>query len=80
MQCKVFVHQRFHLPLKSSDQEIADFHAKLASKGVTGYAVGPIYMRSEKEIDDAFAYAKRVGVKLIVGVPNYELLPYVEKR
>lgn len=70
----------FHLPLNSSDQEIADFHAKLASKGVTGYAVGPIYMRSEKEIDDAFAYAKRVGVKLIVGVPNYELLPYVEKK
>ena len=70
----------FHLPLNSSDQEIADFHARLASKGVTGYAVGPIYMRSEKEIDDAFAYAKRVGVKLIVGVPNYELLPYVEKK
>ncbi|MEN6588622.1 MAG: sugar phosphate isomerase/epimerase [Proteiniphilum sp.] len=70
----------FHLPLNSSDQEIADFHARLASKGVTGYAVGPIYMRSEKEIDNAFAYAKRVGVKLIVGVPNYELLPYVEKK
>lgn len=70
----------FHLPLKSNEKEIADFHAKLASKGVTGYAVGPIYMRSEKEIDDAFAYAKRVGVKLIVGVPNYELLPYVDKK
>ncbi len=70
----------FHLPLNSSEKEIADFHAKLASKGVTGYAVGPIYMRSEKEIDDAFAYAKRVGVKLIVGVPNYELLPYVDKK
>ena len=25
-------------------------------------------------------YAKRVGVKLIVGVPNYELLPYVDKK
>ncbi|MCE5205225.1 MAG: sugar phosphate isomerase/epimerase [Porphyromonadaceae bacterium] len=70
----------FHLPLNSSEKEIADFHAKLASKGVTGYAVGPIYMRSEKEIDDAFAYAKRVGVKLVVGVPNYELLPYVDKK
>lgn len=70
----------FHLPLTSNEKEIADFHAKLASKGVTGYAVGPIYMKSEKEIDDAFAYAKRVGVELIVGVPNYELLPYVEKK
>ena len=70
----------FHLPLNSTEKQIADFHAKLASKGVKGYAVGPIYMRSEKEIDNAFEYAKRVGVKLIVGVPNYELLPYVDKK
>ncbi len=70
----------FHLPLNSTDQEIAAFHARLKSKGVTGYAVGPIYMKSEKEIDNAFEYAKRVGVKLVVGVPNYELLPYVDKK
>jgi len=70
----------FHLPLTATDKEIADFHAKLASKGVTGYAVGPIYMRSEAEIDKAFAYAKRVGVRLVVGVPNVELLPYVDKK
>jgi hypothetical protein len=37
-------------------------------------------MKSEAEIDNAFAYAKRVGVKTIVGVPNYELLPYVDKK
>ena len=47
---------------------------------MTGYAVGPIYMKSESEIDKAFEYAKRVGVKLIIGVPNYELLPYVDKK
>jgi sugar phosphate isomerase/epimerase len=70
----------FHLPLDSSETQIAAFHAKLASKGVTGYAVGPIYMKSEADIDKGFAYAKRVGVKLIVGVPNYELLPYVDKK
>lgn len=70
----------FHLSLKSTDAEIAAFHAKLKESGVTGYAVGPIYMKTEAEIDNAFAYAKRVGVKLIVGVPNYELLPYVDKK
>ncbi len=70
----------FHLPFKSTDAEIAAFHAKLKEKGVTGYAVGPIYMKSEAEIDNAFEYAKRVGVKLIVGVPNSELLPYVDKK
>lgn len=70
----------FHLPLNSTDEQIAAFHAKLKEFDVTGYAVGPIYMRSEEEIDRAFEYAKRVGVKLIVGVPNYELLPYVDKK
>ncbi|MGI6573443.1 MAG: sugar phosphate isomerase/epimerase family protein [Fermentimonas sp.] len=70
----------FHLPLDSSDEQIAAFKEKLASKGVTGYAVGPIYMRSEEEVDRAFEYAHRVGVKLIVGVPQYELLPYVEQK
>jgi len=70
----------FHLPLNSTDEQIRDFHAKLAEKDITGYAVGPIYMKSEAEVDRAFDYAKRVGVKLIVSVPNYELLPYVEKK
>ena len=59
----------FHLPLKSTDAEIAAFHEKCKSFGVTGYGVGPIYMSSEQEVDDAFAYAKRVGVKTLVGVP-----------
>lgn len=70
----------FHLPFNSTDQEIAGFHDKLKTKGITGYAVGPIYMKTEEEVDRAFDYAKRVGVKLIVGVPNYELLSYVDKK
>jgi len=70
----------FHLPMASTDAQIAEFQAKLKENDVTGYAVGPIYMKSEKDIDNAFEYAKRVGVKLIVGVPNYDLLPYVDKK
>jgi len=70
----------FHLPFNSTDEQIAAFHQKLRDKGVTGYGVGPIYMKSEAEIDRAFEYARRVGVKLIVGVPNYDLLPYVDKK
>lgn len=70
----------FHLPFKSTDAEIKAFHAKLADYGVVGYAVGPIYMRSKDEVDNAFEYAKRVGVRIIVGVPNYELLPYVNEK
>jgi sugar phosphate isomerase/epimerase len=70
----------FHLPLDAGEEQIKAFHAKCAEYEVTGYAVGPIYMKSEAEIDRAFEYAKRAGVKLIVGVPNYELLPYVDKK
>lgn len=70
----------FHLPLNSTDEQIAAFHARLAASDVTGYAVGPIYMKTEAEADRAFDYARRVGVKLIVGVPNVELLPYIEQK
>jgi sugar phosphate isomerase/epimerase len=70
----------FHLPMNSTDEQIAAFHEKLKAKGVTGYAVGPIYMKSKGQIDTAFAYAKRVGVTLIIGVPNYDLLPYVDQK
>ena len=70
----------FHLPFKSTDAEIKAFHEKLAEYGVVGYAVGPIYMRSKEEIDNAFEYAKRVGVRVVVGVPTYELLPYVNEK
>lgn len=70
---KVDVHylciKDFHLPLKSTDEEIAAFHAKCRSFNVTGYGVGPIYMGTPQEVNDAFAYARRVGVKLLVGVP-----------
>lgn len=70
----------FHLPLNSTEEQIKAFHEKCASYGVTGYAVGPIYMRKKEEIDNAFEYAKKVGVKLIVGVPNYDMLPYVDQK
>lgn len=70
----------FHLPIESTDEEIAAFHEKLAEYDVKGYAVGPLYMKSEADIDKYFEYAKRVGVETIVGVPAYELLPYVDKK
>jgi len=72
--------KNFHLPLNSTDEQIAAFHKKLKDYDVTGYAVGPLYMKTEAEVDKVFDYARRVGVKLIVGVPNYELLPYVDKK
>jgi len=71
----------FHLPLKSTKEECDAFQAKLKSHGITGYGVGPIYMdKSLSQIDEAFEYARRAGVKIIVGIPRYEDLPYVDKK
>jgi inosose dehydratase len=59
----------FHLPLNSTPEQIAAFHEKCKSFGVTGYGVGPIYMNSADEAKRAFEYAKKCGVKVLVGVP-----------
>ncbi|GAB3511444.1 hypothetical protein GCM10027341_50930 [Spirosoma knui] len=84
MMKKVDVHylciKDFHLPYNSTAEQISAFHDTLKKSGVTGYAVGPIYQKTTQEVDNAFDYAKRVGVKLIVGVPNAELLSYVDKK
>jgi inosose dehydratase len=81
MQISYLCIKDFHLPFKSSTDEIAAFHQKLAEAGVKGYAVGPIYMnKSIEEIDNAFEYAKRVGVDLIVGIPRKEDLAYISKK
>lgn len=72
--------KNFHLPLTSTDEEIKAFHAKLDSYDVKGYAVGPLYMKTKDEADKVFEYAKRVGVNTIVGVPTYDLLPYVSNK
>lgn len=70
----------FHLPYNSTAEQITAFHQKLKDAGVTGYAVGPIYTKTHQEIDNAFDYAKRVGVDLIVGIPNHDDLKYVEQK
>ena len=62
----------FHLPFKSTDAQIAGFKQKCADNGVTGYGLGPVYMDSQEKAKETFEFAKRVGVKTVVGVP-YEM-------
>lgn len=70
----------FHLPLASTQEVIERTLAKMKSFGVEPYGVGPIYLKSEEAVDQAFSYAKMVGVNVLVGVPDAQLLPYVEKK
>jgi inosose dehydratase len=72
--------KEFHLPLNSSDEKIKSVMAQFAAANINVYAVGVIYMKTKQAVDEAFSYAKKVGVKLIVGVPNYDLIDYTEQK
>jgi inosose dehydratase len=69
-----------HLPMNSTDEQIADYKSELANAGITPVSVGLIYMNKKEEVDEAFEYAKRLDVKLIIGTPKHELLSYVEQK
>lgn len=68
-----------HLPLTSTPEQISEAVAKVKAAGLTLYGVGVIYMKSEEEVKRAFNYAKQMGISTIIGVPNHELLPLVDK-
>ena len=70
----------FHMPMNSTQQEINAVIEKFKSAGINVYTVGVVYMKTQESVDQAFEYAKMAGVKMIVGAPDYELLPYVEKK
>lgn len=70
----------FHLPLNSSEEKIKTVLSQFAAADIKVYAVGVIYMKTQEAVDTAFDYAKRVGVDMIVGVPNYDLLDYTEQK
>lgn len=71
--------KNFHLSLDASDSEILTTISKLKRAGLNIYGGGVIYMKNEAEVKNAFRYAKAAGMKMIIGVPNHELLPLVEK-
>jgi len=70
----------FHMPLNSTQEQINQILAQFKAAGINVYTVGVIYMKTEASVDQAFEYAKMAGVKMIVGAPDYVLLPYVETK
>lgn len=69
-----------HLPLDSDKATIEKTVALCKEKGVALYGGGVIYMKTKEEVDQAFEYAKMAKMEMIVGVPNHELLEYVEGK
>ena len=69
-----------HMPLDSSPEEIKSMADKVHEAGINLYGGGVIYMRSAEEVENAFAYALNAGMKVIVGVPEHELLELCNKK
>ena len=63
-----------HLPLESAADVITAAAAKVKAAGLDLYAGGVIYMTKEQDVQQAFAYARAAGMKMIIGVPNHDLL------
>ena len=70
----------FHLPLNSTPDKIQSVMTEFSGSGIKIYTVGVIYMKTQQAVDETFDYTKKVGVPLIIGVPNPELLDYTEQK
>jgi inosose dehydratase len=71
--------QDFHLPMNLPAEEQKAIAKKVRDAGLDFYACGVIYMKTEDEVKKAFEFAKNVGIRFIVAVPNHELLDLTEK-
>ena len=70
----------FHLPLDSSQEKIDEVLKQYRDGGITIYGVGVIYMKTKDAVDQAFEYAKKAGVPIIIGVPDHDLIDYAEEK
>jgi len=77
---KYIAFKSFHLPLESTQAEIQESIAKVKEAGLELYGGGVIYMNAQDEVNRAFDYAKAAGMKIIIGAPQHELLPLVNKK
>jgi len=69
----------YHLPLDAADTEINTALEAARAAGVNIYAGAVIYMKNEAQVKEAFEYAHKAGMEIIVGVPNPELIDMCEQ-
>ena len=69
-----------HLPMTATPEQIKAAVAKVAAAGITLMGGGVIYMKNdEAAVRRAFDYAKTAGFPLIVGAPDPDAVPLVER-
>lgn len=59
----------FHLKLDCTQAEADEFKSKLAEADIVPVGVGPIYADTEELARKGFEQAKKLGVRIVVGVP-----------
>jgi len=69
-----------HLPMDSNEAQIKEAVSMVKKSGLNLYGAGVIYMANEEEVNRAFKYAQAAGLKVIIGVPEHDLLPLVEEK
>lgn len=70
----------FHLPYESTKKELQFIQEKVTARGLNLYGGGVIYIKTPAEVERYFNYAKNAKLKMIIGAPNHELLPLIEKK
>ena len=80
LRIKSLALKSMHMPLDSRPKQIQEIAQKVREGGIDLYGAGVIYMKSENAVNQAFSYARAAGLRVIIGVPNPELLPLVEQR
>jgi inosose dehydratase len=70
----------YHLSLDSTAEQIKEVADKVRQAGLVLYGGGVIYMKNEEQVNNAFEYARTAGMKVIIGVPNHDLLSLVNEK
>jgi len=73
--------KEFHLPIKSTPEEIAQGRKEFEDAGIIGLSGGVIQFYSDDDADirHKFEYAKLAGIPMITCMPTAKTLPKLEK-
>ena len=72
--------KNFHLDYDTPLGEIETIAAGVRAEGLDLYGCGVVYMTDEAEVNRAFDYAAAAGMRVIIGVPEHNLLPLVNSK
>ncbi|MBI9017734.1 MAG: DUF1080 domain-containing protein [Phycisphaerae bacterium] len=80
LDLKVLSVKSCHLSFDCDDAKLNSIKQKINKAGIAIGSVGVVYMNTENEVNNAFEYARKVGTKMIIGVPKEEMIDLVEKK